>query len=435
MICFFIFKVKEGEKMFVDVANIKIKAGNGGDGAVSFHRDIFTATGGPDGGNGGRGGSVIFKADSNLSTLSNFRYKKKFFARNGQNGASGKKTGKSGENLIIKVPYGTLIKDIDSGKIIADISSDEPVVVIKGGRGGAGNMNFAGPVKQSPRFSKPGEKGIELEVKLELKLLADVGLVGYPNVGKSTIISIVSQAKPQVANYHFTTLSPILGVVKYDEEKSFVMADIPGLIEGAWKGVGLGHEFLRHVERCRLLLHVVDVSGSEGRNPCDDFDVINNELKKFNEGLSNRPMLVVGNKCDVASKEKVEIFKNYVNKKGYEFIEVSACQNKGIKEMVDKIAERLDTLPPARFFEPDTTSEILSYKEDKLEIKNVNGVYHVSAMWLDKLINSVNFNDYDSMHYFQDAITKAGLTDALKKAGAKEGSTVKIGEIEFDFFE
>lgn len=421
--------------MFVDIAKIRIKAGNGGDGAVSFHRDIYTAYGGPDGGNGGRGGSIVFQADSNLSTLSNFRYKKKFFASNGQNGASGKKSGKSAEDLIIKVPYGTLVRDAENGKIIADISSNEPFVILKGGRGGAGNMNFAGPVKQSPRFSKPGEKGLELEVTLELKLLADVGLVGYPNVGKSTIISILSEAKPQIANYHFTTLSPILGVVKYDSENSFVMADIPGLIEGAWKGIGLGHKFLRHVERCRLLLHVVDVSGSEGRNPCQDFDIINNELEKFSKELSKRPMLVVANKCDIATEEQIEDFRNYVSKKGYQLIEISAAQNKGLKNMLNIVVQKLSTLPPAELFKPEESCDSLGQKEDKLIIRKIDSVYEAEAKWLDKLIESVNFEDYDSMHYFQDYILKAGLIDALKEAGAMPGDTIRIKDIEFDFFE
>ena len=421
--------------MFVDVVNIKIKAGNGGDGAVSFHRDKFTATGGPDGGNGGRGGSVVFKPDNNLSTLSNFRHQKKFFAENGQNGASGKKSGKSGEDLMIKVPYGTLVKDAKSGKIIADVATDEPFIIAKGGRGGAGNMNFAGPVRQSPRFSKPGEKGFEFDLKLELKLLADVGLVGYPNVGKSTIISVVSEAKPQIANYHFTTLSPILGVVKYSSELSFVMADIPGLIEGAWEGTGLGDQFLRHIERCRLLLHVVDVSGSEGRDPCKDFDIINEELKKFSAELSKRPMIVVANKCDIASEEQIQKFENYVTKKGYEFIPISASSNKGTKKMLDLIANKLSSLPPAHLFMPDFNYDDLTSSDDKLKIKKENVIFTVNAAWLDKLIDSVNFDDYDSMRYFQDFIIKVGLMDALKNAGAKEGDTVKIGEIEFDFFE
>lgn len=421
--------------MFVDVAQIKAKAGKGGDGAISFHRDKYTATGGPDGGNGGKGGSIIFQADRNLSTLSAFRYKKKFFAQNGQNGSSGKKSGKKGEDLIIRVPYGTLVKEAESGNLIADVSTDEPYVIAPGGRGGAGNMNFAGPVKQSPRFAKPGEETPELLLQLELKLLADVGLVGYPNVGKSTIISSVSQAKPQIANYHFTTISPILGVVKYDDF-SFVMADIPGLIEGAWKGIGLGHKFLRHVERCRLLLHVVDVSGSEGRNPCDDFDVINSELSKFSESLSKRPMIVIANKCDMASREQIDTFKKYVEEKGYEFIEISAVNKVGMQAMLDRVAEKLSKLPPAELFTPNAEGYLDKNDDDEpLTIRNVNGVYEASAGWLNKLMNTVNFNDYDSMQYFQSYIVKAGLMDALKAKGAKPGDTVRIDDMEFDFFE
>lgn len=421
--------------MFVDLATIKIKAGNGGNGAVSFHRDINTANGGPDGGNGGRGGSVIFIADKNLSTLSNFRYKKKFYAGNGQNGASCRRAGKSGEDLIVKVPFGTLIKDAQSGKIIADISADEPKIILKGGRGGAGNMNFATPVKQTPNYAKPGEKGVELEVTLELKLLADVGLIGYPNVGKSSILSIVSEAKPQIANYHFTTLSPILGVVKYSDEKSFVMADIPGLIEGAWQGVGLGHKFLRHIERCRLFINVVDVSGIEGRDPCKDFDVINNELIKFSSILSSRPMLVVGNKCDIASPESIEKFKNYVTEKGYEFFPVSAATKSGVQELLSAIVHHLDLLPPSELFTPETGYEELVHEDNDINIIKNGEVYEVKSNLLNKLIDRVNFEDYDSMCYFQDALNKFGITEALKDAGVNSGDTVKVGEIEFDFYE
>lgn len=421
--------------MFVDLATIKIKAGNGGNGAVSFHRDINTANGGPDGGNGGRGGSVIFKADNNLSTLSSFRYKKKFYATNGKNGASCRRSGKSGEDLIIKVPFGTLIKDSETGKIIADISTDNPTIILKGGRGGAGNMNFATPVKQSPNYAKPGEKGVELEVNLELKLLADVGLIGYPNVGKSSILSVVSEAKPQIANYHFTTLSPILGVVKYDSEKSFVMADIPGLIEGAWQGVGLGHKFLRHIERCRLFINVVDVSGLEGRDPCRDFDVINNELSKFSSKLSKIPMLVVGNKCDIASLDDIEKFKNYVTDQGYEFFPVSAVTKIGIKNLLDGIVKHLNSLPPAELFNSEMCYTELICENNIIDISKKGGVYEVKSNLLNKLIDRVNFEDYDSMCYFQDALNKFGITEALKNAGINSGDTVKVGEIEFDFYE
>mgnify|MGYP002767350749 FL=1 len=420
--------------MFVDVAKIVVKAGNGGNGHVSFLRDKYTSTGGPDGGNGGNGGSIIFVADNNLSTLSSFRYKKKFFAKNGANGLPGKKTGKKGEDLTIKVPYGTLIKDAETDELIYDLSSPEPYVLAKGGRGGAGNMNFANSVRQSPKFAKPGQETEVLNIKLELKLLADVGLVGYPNVGKSTIISVCSEAKPQIANYHFTTLSPILGVVKYKDGKSFVMADIPGLIEGAWKGVGLGHEFLRHIERCRLLVHVVDVSGSEGRDPCKDFDNINEELEKFNPELAKRSMIVVGNKCDIASEEDILRFKNYVSSKGYEYFSVVAASNQGIAEMLDTIAEKLSKLPDIYTFASEKTLGS-NLEEDTFEIKKEKGVYVVKSSKLEKVIKSTNFDDYESLNYFQNAITTSGLTDALKNAGIKPGDSVSVNGVEFEFFE
>ena len=295
--------------MFVDIAKIRIKAGDGGNGAVSFHREKYVANGGPDGGDGGRGGNIVFQADTNLSTLLDFRYKRRFIAQNGENGKSARCSGKGAPDLIIKVPLGTLIKEAETGRILADISTHEPVIVARGGKGGWGNQHFATPTRQIPRFAKPGLPGEAYEVTLELKLLADVGLVGFPNVGKSTLVSVVSEAKPKIANYHFTTLTPVLGVVKIAEGKNFVMADIPGLIEGASEGVGLGHEFLRHVERCRLNVHVVDVSGCEGRDPVEDFETINRELETFNADLAARPMIVAANKCDMATEEQVEAFR------------------------------------------------------------------------------------------------------------------------------
>ena len=314
--------------MFVDIAKIHLKAGNGGVGAVSFHREKYVAAGGPDGGDGGKGGDIVFKADSNLSTLADFRYKRKYTAESGQNGGTSRCTGKSAANLVISVPVGTLVKDAETGRIIADISDPEPVVIAKGGNGGWGNQHFATSTRQVPRFAKSGALGEELDVTLELKLLADVGLIGFPNVGKSTLVSVVSEAKPKIANYHFTTLTPVLGVVRISEGSSFVMADIPGLIEGAGEGVGLGHEFLRHVERCRLLLHVVDISCFEGRNPIDDIELINNELSQYSEELADRPQIIVANKCDSLDEElfsKSE-FENYVK----------LCRNQGFINNISK---------------------------------------------------------------------------------------------------
>lgn len=421
--------------MFVDIANITVKAGSGGNGAVSFHRDKFTASGGPDGGDGGKGGNVIFIPDKNLSTLADFRYKKIYRAENGKDGGSGKRTGKSGKDLVIKLPFGTVIKDEETDKVIADLSGPEPFIVAKGGIGGRGNMNFATSVKRSPRFAKPGLPGERLNLKLELKLLADVGLVGYPNVGKSTLISVVSQAKPQIANYHFTTLSPVLGVVKYGEDLSFVMADVPGLIAGAWKGVGLGHRFLRHIERCRLIVHIVDVSGVEGRDPVNDFDVINRELAKYDENLSKRPMIVAGSKCDIASFEQIDRFKNYVEDKGYKFFPISSISNIGLQALLDNIAETLSKLPPKIIFEPEITYTKTSDIVNNVEVNFVDGVYVLESDSLRILLDSINFHDYDSMQYFQKRITDCGITDALKRAGAREGDTVRICDMEFEFFD
>lgn len=423
--------------MFVDTANIKVKAGDGGNGSVSFHRDKLTASGGPDGGNGGRGGNIVFKVDDNLSTLSDFRYKKKYIAQSGKNGASGRCAGKSGEDMIINVPRGTLVKDAETGKLIADLSSDCPVIVARGGKGGLGNMNFSTPTRQSPRFAKAGTQGEEMNLQLELKLLADVGLIGYPNVGKSTLLSVVSEAKPQIANYHFTTLSPILGVVRYEEGVSFVMADIPGLIEGAWEGVGLGHQFLRHIERCRLLVHVVDVSGSEGRDPIQDFIKINKELEKFNKELSKRKMIVVGNKCDMATDEQVKKFKNYIELQGYDFFPIMAAINYNVKPLINKIVEELSKLPPITVYEPDYVKKDLSdeLNKDKISIEVKNGVYVVNSKWAERLLNSINFDDYDSMQYFQKCLIDSGIIESLRKSGADEGSTVMIGDTEFDFID
>ena len=315
--------------MFVDKATIQIKAGNGGDGAVSFHREKYVAAGGPDGGDGGQGGNVVFVVDDGMSSLIDFRYKRKFVAQNGENGSGKRCTGKSAPDLVIKVPRGTLIRDAETGRIMADMSDDEPHILAHGGRGGKGNQHFATSTRQIPRFAKPGFPGESFEISMELKLLADVGLVGFPNVGKSTLISVVSAAKPKIANYHFTTLTPVLGVVKLDDERSFVMADIPGLIEGASEGVGLGHEFLRHVERCRLIVHVLDVSGCEGRDPIEDFEKINLELANFSEQLSLCPQIVAANKSDMADEEQIARLKDYIEGKGFPFFTISAATTAG----------------------------------------------------------------------------------------------------------
>ena len=421
--------------MFVDKAKILIKAGDGGDGAVAFHREKYVAAGGPDGGDGGKGGDVIFVADSNLSTLADFRYKRKFEAKKGNNGAGGRKYGKAAEDLIVKVPVGTLVRDAESGRIIADLSGKEPVVIARGGKGGWGNKHFATPTRQVPRFAKPGMPGEEFEVTLELKLLADVGLVGFPNVGKSTLISVVSQAKPQIANYHFTTINPTLGVVSMGDGVSFVMADIPGLIEGAADGTGLGHQFLRHVERCRLLVHIVDVSGSEARDPKDDFRVINEELKRFNPELAERPMLVVGNKCDLATDEQIADFKNWVEEQGYKFFPIMAAIRYDVDPLLKQIVEELSKLPPIKVYEPEPMPEIDEEQFGDVKITVQDGVYMVEGKWLLRVLRGVNFDDYDGLSYFERVLQSSGVIDKLREAGCQEGDTVSIYDLEFDFIE
>jgi len=421
--------------MFVDKARIKVKAGDGGDGAVSFHREKYVAAGGPDGGDGGKGGDVIFIADDNMSTLIDFKYKKKYIAQKGQNGGAKRCSGKNAENLTVKVPRGTVVKDAQTGRIIADLSSDEPKIIAKGGRGGKGNSNFATSTRQIPKFAKPGYPGQEFDVILELKLLADVGLVGFPNVGKSTLISVVSAAKPKIANYHFTTLTPVLGVVRTAAEKSFVMADIPGLIEGASDGAGLGHEFLRHVERCRLIVHVLDVSGIEGRNPADDFEKINRELGNFSEYLAECPQIVAGNKCDIASPEQIAEIKSFIESKGLQFFEISAAAAKGTSELINAVSAKLDTLPPVREFQPDEFIEPQQNVSDRsfeIEIDEY-GVYCVSADWLEPIMRTVDMDDYSSLQYFQKVLRTSGIIDRLEEMNINEGDTVSIMGWEFDY--
>lgn len=422
--------------MFVDKVEISIKAGNGGNGAVSFHREKYVNAGGPDGGDGGKGSDIMFVADDNLSTLIDFRYKKKYIAPDGENGGAKRCSGKSMEPTIIRVPRGTIIKDAHTGRIMADISDDEPVVVARGGRGGKGNANFATPTRQIPRFAKPGFPGEAFDVVLELKLLADVGLVGFPNVGKSTLISVVSAAKPKIANYHFTTLTPVLGVVKRGEQ-SFVMADIPGLIEGASEGVGLGHAFLRHVERCRLIVHVVDVSGIEGRDPKDDFEKINLELANFSEELAERPQIVAANKSDMATEEQIADFRKFIEEKGLPFFTISAATTEGTDALMDCVAEELSKLPPTKRFEvqPLTMAELQQMENEKhsFTVQKIDGVYVVDAPFMAPILSTCNMEDYESLQYFQRVLRSSGIIDELEKQGIQEDDLVSIYDFEFNY--
>lgn len=423
--------------MFVDQAKIYIKAGDGGDGAVSFHREKYVAAGGPDGGDGGKGGDIVFVVDDNISNLIDFRYKRKYVAEKGQNGGGKNCSGRNAPDLVVKVPRGTVVREIKSGRILADLSTDEPAVIAHGGKGGRGNAHFATSTRQIPKFAKPGFRGDEYEIMLELKLIADVGLVGFPNVGKSTLISVVSAAKPKIANYHFTTLTPVLGVVKIEEGKSFVMADIPGLIEGASEGVGLGHEFLRHVERCRLIVHVIDVSGSEGRDPIEDFKAINHELENFSMELAEAPQIVAANKSDMATPEQVERLKNYVEDQGLLFYEISAATTKGTKELMYGVWERLSVLPPVKQFEaqPLTQEELddklISKKDFRVTVED--GVYFVEADWLLDILRTANMDDYSSLQYFQNVLRTSGIIDKLEEMGIEEGDTVSIFDFEFEY--
>lgn len=421
--------------MFVDIAKIQIKAGNGGDGAVAFHREKYVASGGPDGGDGGRGGNIVFQVDDNLSTLADFRYKRKYKAENGQNGRGARCNGKKGQDLVIRVPRGTIIRECESGVVMADMSSDEPFIAAKGGKGGWGNRHFATATRQTPRFAKSGAPGEEWEVSLELKLIADVGLLGFPNVGKSSLISVVSEAKPIVGDYHFTTITPVLGVVTMGPGQSFVMADIPGLIEGAADGVGLGHAFLRHVERCRMLVHVVDVAGSEGRDPIEDFEKINEELVKFNPELAKCPQIVAGNKMDLASDEQLERFRAYMKEKGLEYYEIVAPIRYGTQELINAVARKLATLPPVKRYESEEVpmTVLEKKKNDGFKITVEDGVYIVEAEWLYRILSKTDLDDYASLQYFQTVLQTSGILDALREKGIQEGDTVSIYDLEFDY--
>ncbi|MBQ9112690.1 MAG: GTPase ObgE [Clostridia bacterium] len=424
--------------MFVDNVKIYIKAGDGGNGAIAFHREKYVSHGGPSGGDGGHGGNIVFRVDKGTNTLLAFRYKHKFIAANGGNGKSEKFHGATADDLIISVPEGTLIKDAVTGKIIHDMTENggADYVCCKGGRGGWGNRHFATPTRQIPMFAKNGTKGEEKEVILELKMLADVGLIGYPSVGKSSILSCISAAKPKIADYHFTTLSPNLGVVSTGAESGFVAADIPGLIEGASEGLGLGHAFLRHVDRCRLLLHVVDISCFEGRDPVEDIKLINTELEKYSPALALRPQIIVANKCDALDRDHVDIpaFEAYVKELDCELIYVSAATGEGLDELVSLCAERLAELPPMLIYESEYTPEdAYAEKGKETTVRRENDTFIVEGEWLYNLMGQINFDDYESMNYFQKVLRNSGVFDLLESKGCTEGHTVSIYDFEFDY--
>ena len=420
---------------FIDTATIWLHAGKGGDGAVTFHREKFVAAGGPDGGDGGRGGDIIFVADDNLSTLMDFRYKRKYTAPDGENGRAKRMSGADGDDLVIRVPRGTVVRDAESNEIIKDMSDSEPFILCRGGKGGWGNAHFATPTRQAPRFAKSGLEGEEHDVVLELKLLADVGLIGFPNVGKSTFISVVSEAKPIIADYHFTTITPVLGVVTMGEGESFVVADIPGLIEGASDGVGLGHEFLRHVERCRMLLHIIDAAGSEGRDPIEDFEKINTELEKFDPELSKLPQIVAANKIDMADDAQIERLREYFTSRGYEFYTMCAPIQEGTAEVINAVAKRLKTLPPIKRYEAqEIPVEMFERQKDTgFTVREEDGVFIVEAPWLLKILQRTDMDDYESLQYFQRVLHSSGILDKLESMGIQQGDTVEIYDLEFDY--
>ena len=421
---------------FVDKVTITVRAGDGGNGAVTFHREKYVAAGGPDGGDGGRGGSIIFTVDEHMSTLMDFRYKRKYVAGNGADGQGKRCSGRVGQSLHIRVPRGTLLRDADSGAIMHDMSSGEPFVAARGGRGGWGNQHFATPTRQVPRFAKPGLPGESHTILLELKLLADVGLVGFPNVGKSTLLSVVSKAHPKIANYHFTTLFPNLGVVYVSEGSSFVMADIPGIIEGASDGAGLGHDFLRHIDRCRLLLHLVDAAGSEGRDPIDDIEKINAELAGYSEFLAAHPQIIVANKTDLLGddREPVEKIRKYAEERGFLFAELSAATNQGVKELMNLTWHELQQLPPVFIYEPEFVEvEEKAATENDWTIERDGDAYVVTGAWVDKIMGSVNIDDYESRQYMDRMLQSAGIYAKLEEMGIEEGAPVVIGEFEFEY--
>ncbi|MBP3520624.1 MAG: GTPase ObgE [Oscillospiraceae bacterium] len=420
---------------FIDKARITVRAGDGGGGAVAFHREKYVAAGGPDGGDGGKGGNIVLTVDGHMSTLMDFRYKRKYVAPNGEPGQGSRKSGKDGADLTIRVPRGTLVRDTATGEIICDMAGQDTFVLCKGGRGGWGNQHFATPTRQVPHFAKAGLPGQERDVTLELKLLADVGLVGFPNVGKSTLLSVVTRANPKIANYHFTTLSPNLGVVALDENTSFVLADIPGIIEGAAEGAGLGHDFLRHIDRCRLLIHIVDVSGSEGRDPVEDFEAINAELREYSPDLAQRPMIVAGNKVDIApDRTALEALKAHVEEKGMIFFEMSAAAHQGTTELMWEAARRLRELPPITVYEPtyvERPPEIDT--SEALTIEREDDTWIIDGPWLRQLMANVNFSDYESRSWFERKLRESGLYDRLEDMGIQDGDVVCLYNLEFEY--
>lgn len=422
--------------MFTDKLTIKVAAGKGGNGCASFRREKYVANGGPDGGDGGDGGNVIFTVDTAYSNLAVYRRQNKVYkAGNGEDGKSKKRNGKKGNDLILKVPKGTIIKEVNSGVIIADMNDDNDFIAAHGGKGGLGNQHFATSTTQAPKFAKSGKNGEAWELVLELKLIADVGLVGFPNVGKSTLISILTNARPKIGNYSFTTLSPVLGVAEIDYNHSFVIADIPGLIEGAHEGTGLGDEFLKHIERCRMIIHVVDVSGSEGRDPKDDFKKINEELYKYDEELSKKPQLVVANKCDLATDEQIKEFTNFIEKSGYKCVKVSAATTNGVKDLKQKAFEMIKQLPEPKKYEVQQIPEEYYAKDKDDEIKiNVEGnIYSIEAEFFDKILSYVDFDDFSSLAYLQQVLKEKGIVDKLREKGIKTGDIVMINGVPFDY--
>ena len=420
---------------FIDTAKITVRSGDGGNGAVAFHREKYVAAGGPDGGDGGRGGDVILQVDRHMSTLMDFRYKRKYTAGSGMDGSGKRCTGRDGEDCVIRVPLGTVVRDAETNEIICDMSTDEPFVLCRGGNGGWGNKHFATPTRQVPSFAKAGLPGRTREVVLELKLLADVGLVGFPNVGKSTLLSVVSKAQPKIANYHFTTLFPNLGVVYVDEGVSFVLADIPGIIEGASEGAGLGHDFLRHIDRCRLLIHVVDVSGCEGRDPVADFEAIQAELKEYSPTLASRRMIVAGNKADIVEdRAPLEALKAHVEALGMPFYEISAAAHQGTRELMFAAARELENLPPITVYEPTYVDRPAPVDTSTpLDIRHEDDTWIVEGPWLQRLMANTNFGDFESRSWFDKMLRQSGLYEQLEAMGIQDGDTVSLYNLEFEY--